>query len=210
MDFTSVIEIGPVRTSLVELIAVFFGLLSVWYMRKESVLAYPTGAVNVLIYVYICFSTKLYAYSGINVFYFLMGLYGWYSWTRKSPGKGKLKITRCLAWELIVYPLVFLFFFFFLRIMLVRMTDSVVPSWDAVTTAIYIIAMWLLARKKIEHWLLWIAGDVISIGLFGYENLWFSSFQYFVFTIMAVFGYIEWRRRLESPAREVISDEKLR
>jgi nicotinamide mononucleotide transporter len=196
MDFSSVIEIGPLRTSLVEIIAVCFGLLSVWYMRKESILAYPTGAINVLIYVYICFSAKLYAYAGINVFYFLMGLYGWYSWSRKGSDQEKLQISHCLKWEWFLYPALIIVFFFLLRILLLHVTDSVVPSWDAITTAIYIIAMWLLARKKIEHWLLWIAGDVISIGLFGYLNLWFSSFQYFVFTIMAVFGYVEWKRKM--------------
>jgi nicotinamide mononucleotide transporter len=89
-------------------------------------------------------------------------------------------------------------FFFLLLALLSHLTDSHIPAWDAFTTSIYIIGMWLLARKKIENWLLWIAGDIISVGLFAFEKLYFSSFQFLVFTIMAVLGYLEWKRKLNT------------
>ena len=191
-----IIQVGPVQTTPVELIAVFFGLLCVWSMKKESILAFPFGIINVLIYVYICFTAKLYAYAGINIFYFVMSVYGWYNWLRTGNNEEKIRITECSNKERIWNSIAILVFFIILWILLKKLTDSVVPVWDAITTAIYIIGMWLLARKKIENWILWIAGDFISIFLFAYEKLYFSSFQFLVFTVIAVLGYLEWRTKL--------------
>jgi nicotinamide mononucleotide transporter len=193
------IEFGPVQTTPIELIAVFFGLLCVWSMKKESILAFPFGLINVGIYVYICFSAKLYAYAGINIFYFGMSGYGWYNWLKKGDDDEKIRITECSGRERIWNSIAILVFFIILWILLKKFTDSVVPVWDAITTAIYIIGMWLLARKKIENWILWIAGDFISIFLFAYEKLYFSSFQFLVFTIIAVFGYLEWKGKMAKP-----------
>jgi len=190
------IQVGPIQTTPVELVAVIFGLLSVWSMKKESILAFPFGIINVLIYIYICFMAKLYAYAGINFFYFVMSVYGWYNWLRTGDNEEKIKITECSKKERIGNSAAILFFFVVLWMLLKKYTDSIVPAWDAITTSIYIIGMWLLARKKIENWILWIAGDVISIFLFAYEKLYFSSFQFLVFTVIAVLGYLEWRGKL--------------
>jgi nicotinamide mononucleotide transporter len=184
------------QTTWIELFAVACGLLSVWFMKKENILVFPFGIVNVLIYVYICYSAGLYAYAGINVFYAVMSLYGWYNWVRKGPEDESLRISRLSRGYLLIYLGIIAGFFILLRILLVSVTDSEVPTWDALTTAIYIVGMWLLARKKIENWIAWITGDVISVALFAYEDLYFSSFQFLVFTIIAVFGFLEWRKKL--------------
>jgi nicotinamide mononucleotide transporter len=186
------------ETSLLELFAVFCGLASVWSMKKESILAYPFGIVNVLIYVYICFNAKLYAYAGINVFYAVMSVYGWINWARKGGDQEKLKISSLRSKEWMIYIALVALFFFILRAVLIRFTNSEVPTWDAITTAVYIIGMWLLARKKIENWYFWIVGDSISIFLFLYLGLLFSSLQFLVFTIIAILGFIEWRKKLKS------------
>jgi nicotinamide mononucleotide transporter len=196
MDINYLIEFGPFKTTVVEIIAVAFGLASVWSMKKESILAFPFGIINVLVYVYICFASKLYAYASINVFFAGMSIYGWYNWSRKDQNRKNIQISQCSAKELIFDSVALVFFFIILRILLIKFTDSVVPTWDALTTAIYIIAMWLLARKRIENWIGWIIGDIISIGLFAFEKLYFSSFQFLVFTIIAVLGFIEWRTKL--------------
>lgn len=190
------IQILGTHTTWFELFAVLCGLLSVWFMKKENILVYPFGILNVLIYVYICFSAKLYAYAGINVFYAVMSIYGWYNWVRKGPDDESLKITRLKKSHIVGYLSLILVFFVVLRVLLVTLTNSEVPTWDAVTTAVYIIGMWLLARKKIENWIAWIAGDTISVALFAYEKLYFSSFQFLVFTIIAIFGFLEWRNKL--------------
>lgn len=195
---TDSFEILGSQTTLLEIFAVVCGLASVWFMKKENILVYPLGMINVLIYVYICFSSKLYAYAAINVFYAVMSVYGWYNWLRKNNGDGRIRISRLRLKGFLIYGFLIVGFFFLVRFLLFRFTDSEIPSWDALTTALYIIAMWLLSRKKIEHWLLWIAGDVISIGMFAWLNLYFSSFQFLVFTVIAIFGLIEWRRKLEN------------
>lgn len=196
MDINFMIEFGPFKTTVVEIIAVAFGLVSVWSMKKENILAFPFGIINVLIYVYICFVSKLYAYASINVFFAVMSVYSWYNWSRKDQNKENIKISSCSLKELILDIAALGLFFIILRILLIKYTDSIVPTWDALTTAIYIIAMWLLARKRIENWIGWIIGDTISIGLFAYERLYFSSFQFLVFTIIAILGFIEWRTKL--------------
>lgn len=184
------------QTTVLEVFAVFCGLASVWFMKKENILVYPLGIVNVLIYIYICYTSRLYAYAGINIFYAVMSGYGWYNWLRKNERDERIAVTRLTVKEYLVYAVIIIGFFFLLKFLLVRFTNSEIPSWDALTTAVYIIAMWLLSQKKIEHWILWIMGDVISVGLFAWLNLYFSSFQFLVFTIIAIFGLIEWRRKI--------------
>jgi len=185
------------QTTILELFAVACGLASVWFMKQERILVYPFGIINVLIYVYICFTSRLYAYAGINVYYAVISAYGWYNWLRKNQKDERIRITRLPGWGLLFYAGCITVFFFLLRFLLDRFTDSEIPTWDALTTAIYVIAMWLLARKKIEHWILWIIGDIISIGMFIWLNLYFSSFQFLVFTVIAIFGFVEWRRKIE-------------
>jgi len=201
MDFNPLIEIGPLKTSLVELIAVFFGLASVWSMKKESILAFPFGIINVLGYVYISFIKDLYALSGINLFFALMSIYGWYNWSLKNKDEKSISITRCSGKEILIHLVVLVASFAIIMFLLKKYTDSSLPAWDSFTTSLYIIAMWLLARKKIENWLAWIIGDFISIFLYALpygnnETNYFSSFQFLVFTIIAVLGFFEWRRKL--------------
>ena len=182
------------QSTLLEGIAVFFGLASVWYARKEDILVYPTGIISVLIYVYICFFAKLYADMGINVFYFWMSVYGWYFWTRKDSARKVPPVKFSTTWEHIVSIVSAVIFFFILRYVLINFTDSNVPNWDALTTSIFIVGMWLMARKKVENWAWWIAGDIISVPLYFSKELVLTSFQFAVFLGLAIAGYIEWIR----------------
>ncbi len=196
MDMTSLLQIGPFQTSYLELIAVAFGLICVWMMKKESVLAFPFGIVNVLIYVYIFYAARLYANAGINGFFFVMSGYGWYNWTRKDVNNSTIIISRCSKTELLLNAIAIVVFFIIIRIVLVKFTESLIPGWDAITTAVYVVAQWMLSRKKIENWILWISADSVMIGLCAWEGLYFSSFQYLVFTIIAILGFREWRTKL--------------
>jgi nicotinamide mononucleotide transporter len=107
-----------------------------------------------------------------------------------------IRITECSKQELVLNFLAIIVFFIIIRILLVRYTTSRIPTLDALTTSVYIVASWLLSRKKIENWILWISADMVMIGLCAWEGLYFSSFQYFVFTIIAILGFIEWRIKL--------------
>jgi nicotinamide mononucleotide transporter len=196
MDMNRLVETVAAQTTLPEVIAVLFGLTCVWFMKKESVLAFPFGIVNVLIYVYIFFTAGLFANASINAYFFLMSLYGWFTWSRRDGNEPALKIGRCSKTELILNALAIAGLFVIIRLVLVRFTESRVPEWDAATTAVYMVAQWLLSRKKIENWILWISADVVMIGLCAWEGLYFSSFQYLVFTLIAILGFREWRMKL--------------
>ncbi|HRY32742.1 MAG TPA: nicotinamide riboside transporter PnuC [Bacteroidales bacterium] len=184
------------NTSLAEVVAVVTGLLSVWYARKEHILVYPVGIVSVLIYVWLCYTAGLYADMGINAFYFLMSVYGWIKWRERDkinhafrPISFSTFHERTAAVGITIVFTVLLFF------LLSSYTDSTVPLLDSLATAIFIVAMWLMALKKIEHWIFWIAGDAICVFLFPYKGLVFSGFQYLVFLMLAISGYAEWKRR---------------
>jgi nicotinamide mononucleotide transporter len=198
-----------IATSWLEAVAVITGLLSVWYARKENILVYPVGIVSVLIYVYICFSVKLYADMSINAFYFVMSIYGWVKWSRKTGNRPSRPITWATPMEW-TYSLAGLVLFFLILVFILKnYTDSNVPVWDALTTAIFIIGMWLMALKKIENWLFWIAGDLISVPLYISKGLVMTSFQFTVFLILAVSGYLEWRKRLKSDSTFNIQNSTL-
>jgi nicotinamide mononucleotide transporter len=186
-------------TSWLEFIAVIFGLLSVWYARKENIRTYPTGIINVLTYVYLCFTAGLYADMGINAFYFVMSVYGWYRWAHKDKEEHHLPISVLSGKEWILYTVVTAAFYFILRFILVRFTDSTVPEFDSFTTAIFITGMWLMAIKKVENWIFWIIGDFLVIPLFAYKGLAFTGVQYLVFLVLAIMGLIEWRKRYYHP-----------
>jgi len=184
-------------TTWLEAVAVITGLMSVWYARKENILVYPVGIISVLIYVYLCFTVKLYADMGINAFYFVMSVYGWVKWTRKTGNHEHRPITLATKKEWILSVGGMVIFFFILYFLLKKYTDSNVPFWDALTTAIFIIGMWLMALKKVENWLFWIAGDLMCIPLFASKGLILSGFQYLVFLILAIAGYVAWSSRFK-------------
>jgi nicotinamide mononucleotide transporter len=186
------------KTSWLEAVAVLTGIASVWYSRQENVLVFPVGIVSVLIYVYLAWVYKLYAESGVNFYYFVMSVYGWYHWTHPTEKAPELPITRSSRPEHLLNVLVFAGSFGMLYLVLSQLTDSDVPIWDGLTTAAAVTAMWLMARKKIEHWWFWLICNFISMPLFAYKGLPFTSFQFLVFTVLSILGLVSWRRKVVS------------
>jgi nicotinamide mononucleotide transporter len=162
----------------------------------------------VVIYVFICFSARLYADAGINFFYFVMSVYGWYNWTRKDEKAQMLHISANtprqqlagIALTVASYWLILGLIWAFNHDDVVYM-QSWVPWVDSFTTAIFLTGMLLMARKKVENWVYWIIGDVVSIPMYFMKGLVFTSFQYVVFLLIAIMGYLEWRRRLNMQDR---------
>ncbi len=186
-------------TTWLELVAVLFGILSVWFARQANLLVYPTGIVSTVIYIYICYSIQLYADMGINMFYTTMSIYGWYLWTRRDdrqrvrPIRWNTKREQALGIALV--PLLYLVIY--LLIYVFKQDDtayiqSAIPYIDSFTTSIFLIGMWYMARKKIEHWIYWIIGNTISIPLYFVKGLVFTSFQFSVFLVLAIMGLIRW------------------
>ncbi|MCB0806077.1 MAG: nicotinamide mononucleotide transporter [Bacteroidales bacterium] len=189
------------NTSWLEFIAVFFGLLSVWYAKQEKIWVYPTGIISVVIYVYLCFEYKLYADAGINFFYFLMSVYGWYHWSDVNS-KPPLKISYLTRKQWIISAIMFVISLVVIIILLkifkkndLEYWSTDVPYIDTFTTAIFIVGMWHMALKKVENWVFWIIGDAISVPLYIYKGLAFTGFQYLVFLILAILGYIAWKNK---------------
>ncbi len=185
------------ETSLLEFVAVICGILSVWFSKQENILVYPFGIISVVIFVYLTYQYGLYAETGINVYYCLMSVYGWWNWKNtKDIAASQIPISRSSKRGHIINVSTFIFATIFIYILLIKFTDSTVPLIDSITTGLAITGMYLMALKKIEHWLFWIVCDLISIPLYIYKGLPFTSFQFLVFTYLATMGWLSWKRKL--------------
>ena len=178
-----------------ELIAVFFGLLSVWFSKNNNVLVYPTGIINTSIFVYLLVKWELLGDMIINIYYFLMSIYGWYYWTRKSNNQEYTPITKINELDIKIILIIIISSTLFVSYLysFFDKWSGLVSYIDIFTTAIFFAGMWLMARRKIESWFFWILGDVISVPLYFVKGLAFSSFQYLIFTLIAVAGYYKWK-----------------
>lgn len=181
-----------------EITAVIFGFLSVWYAKNNKIWVYPTGLVSTSIFVYLLLKWGLLGDMMINAYYFIMSIYGWYIWTRKVDATHNTPITRTTKKEKRVSIFIFIATLFFVFIVYKSFDkwNGWVAYVDTITTAIFFVGMWLMARKKIENWIYWIVGDIISVPLYFYKGFTFTSFQYLIFTVIAIFGYLEWKKLL--------------
>lgn len=183
---------GISQMSWLEAIAVFFGLASVYCSMKQNILVFPTGMVSTVIYVWICLQVKLYADMGINAYYFVMSIYGWYVWANPKPDAMDVPVTWLNPKGIAYSVALMLVSYGILYYVLAHHTDSDVPRWDSFTTATAFVGMWLMAKKKVENWIAWIITDLVSIPLYLYKGLVLTSFQFLVFTVLAVIGLIAW------------------
>lgn len=189
---------GQVSASTwLEMVSVVFGLASVWYSKQENILVYPTGIVGVVIAVYVTLKSGLYAEAGINAYYFVVSVYGWYYWLHAGPDHKEAPVTGSSGKEHLLGVFITLSSFLLIRFGLKNYTDSNVPTLDAITTATAITGMWLMAKKKLENWTYWILTDVIATPLYFYKGLYFYSFQFLVFTILAIWGYFAWNTSMK-------------
>ena len=183
-----------------EIIAVFFGFLSVWFSKENHVLVFPTGMISTLIFVYLLFKWVLLGDMMINGYYFIMSVYGWYIWTRRGEDEQVTPISIMSFNEKRIS--IGIFIATLICVYLVYLAFDKWTSWvayvDTVTTAIFFVGMWLMARRKIEHWIFWIIGDIISVPLYFYKGFTFTSLQYLGFTFIAIFGYIAWKKSINN------------
>ena len=185
---------------VLEIIAVILGIASVWYAKKDNILVFPTGMISTLIYVYLLWKWVLWGDMMINFYYFTMSIYGWYCWTRKKGDSVEFPISVISSNE--KRNSLFIFIFTVAFVVAVYHYFNKFNTWyayvDTFVTGIFFIGMWLMAKRKIENWVFWIIGDLVSIPLYFAKGLLFTSFQYVVFTIVAVYGYLEWKKTLNS------------
>jgi nicotinamide mononucleotide transporter len=179
----------------IEILATVTGLIYLVYSIKGKVLLWLYGIITSLLYVYVFFNSKIYADMSINIYYVIISIYGWIHWyKRENGGKEELQFSRLNLKNGIILFLITLLIFFLISFILKKFTDSSIIFWDAFITAGSITATWMLARKILEHWLIWIVVDALSIGLYIYKGLYPTVFLFLVYTILAVIGFFEWRR----------------
>lgn len=191
---------GIQQTSLLEYIAVFAGIASVWYSRKENILVYPIGLINTVIFIYLSYKYHLPGEASVNFYYTLMSIYGWYMWTKKDPKQEAVLHISFSNKKMWLYQvLFFLFFYATIYFALVYLKDNffegAIPWADAFASATAFTGMWLMTRKKVESWYWWLATNIASIPLYFVKGLVFTSVYYWVLLIMAVAGLVEWKRK---------------
>jgi nicotinamide mononucleotide transporter len=188
-----------VLTNWIEVCGTLTGLIYLWFSIKQNILTWPAGLLTSILYIWIFFSAKFYAGMGLQFYYVIISIYGWWSWNNGDPGIKGDKILHVSRTSLKIWTgilLIFLLLFGVTAYILINFTDSPIPYWDSFTTSLSIIATWMLARKKFEHWFLWMIIDTISIGLYIYRELYATTILFIAYTIMAVIGYFEWRKDL--------------
>ena len=194
------------NTSSLEYIAVFAGIASVWYSRKENILVYPTGLINTVFYIYLSFKGGLLGEASVNFYYTIMSIYGWVLWAKKDQDKkpvlhitssGKAEWLRHIGFFAAFYVAIF----FALTYLKKDFAPQAIPWADAFASATAYTGMWLMTRKKLESWYWWIATNIASIPLYFVKHYVFTSIYYIVLLIMAVFGLLEWMKRKKIPLR---------
>ncbi len=183
------------QTSLLEFTGVVFGIASVLFSRKENIWVFPTGLISTTVFIYIYLQCGLYADASVNLYYTIMSILGWAMWAKKSEGQTILHISYNSIKEQLYSVGFFAACWAVLYFILIKYTPSTVPVADSFTSAAAFTGMYLMNKKKVENWWWWIITDIASIPLNAYKGLMFASFQYLVFTILAIMGWISWHQK---------------
>lgn len=192
---------GLKQTGPLEFIAVFAGIGSVWFSRKENILVYPVGLVNTVIYIYLSIKGHLLGEASVNFYYTVMSIYGWVLWTKKDKQKKELvlHITHSSAkdWvqQLLFFSTFYVLIFGALTWLKKEFAPEAIPWADAFASATAYTGMWLMARKKVESWIWWIATNIASIPLYFIKGYVFTSVQFSLLLLLAIAGLVTWRKK---------------
>lgn len=187
-----------ISATLLEAIAVAFGIISVFLSVRQHIWSWPTALVNVALYFWLFYRVGLYSDMGLQVVYFALSLYGWYEWLYGGKGHTKLEVSRATprVWLGVVAAGVVCWLI--LGSITSRLKGAALPYVDAATTTTSLVAQWMMTRKILENWAIWIAVDVVYVGMFIFKHLYMTAGLYAVFLVLAALGHIEWKRSLAS------------
>jgi len=191
-----------------EILAAVTGIISVYLSTRENIWSWPTALVNVSLYFIVFLEAKLYADMGLQVVYFALSLYGWYEWLYGGENRTELHVSRVTRSLGVRLALVGLAATLVLGTALARFTDAALPYLDSATTSTSLVAQWMMTRKIVENWAVWVVVDVVYVGMFLYKSLYLTAALYAAFFVLAVMGYREWKRsfderRLSDEPREL-------
>ena len=194
---------SPTYIIVLEFLAFIFGIISVVYAKRENILVYPTGIICTVITIYLLYRAQYFGDMMMNVYYSIMSIYGWWNWSRVKDNHYIVLISKTNKKEYLIAS-----FFFLLTIGItffvykMNLDSLEIPNYiDIFTSGVFFTAMWLMANKKIESWIFWIVGDIITIPLYSYRGLGILSLQYLIFLILAIQGYYEWKRTLNKQSQ---------
>jgi nicotinamide mononucleotide transporter len=179
-----------------EVCGMLLSIAGVWFTALEKIINWPINIIASVIYVYIFYTSGIYLDTGISVFYIVFGFYGWYEWKYGGNNRQHLDVSKTsVKTSLILIAIGVVATILFAQI-LIHYTNSTIPYLDSVTTVLSLIATWMAARKHIENWLVWIVADSIYVAEYIIKDLYLTAVLYFIFTVLALWGYIEWKKQL--------------
>ena len=179
-----------------EVLAVITGIISVYLSTRENIWSWPTALVNVALYFVVFYEAKLYADMGLQAVYFALSLYGWYEWLYGGENRTELHVSRSSQALGVRLAIIGIACAAILGTLLARFTDAALPYIDSATTSTSLVAQWMMTRKILENWAVWMAVDVVYVGMFIYKHLYLTSGLYTVFFVLAAMGYVQWKRSL--------------
>ena len=184
---------------ILEFLAFWFGIISVVFAKKQNILVYPTGIICTIITMYLMYKVSLLGHILVNLLYTIISFFGWWNWSRKENNDLVVKVSKFTSNDLSKSLLIFFFIVFvayFAHDFFATNFEGQIKELDIFTSGIFVTAMWLMANKKLENWILWIIGNVITIPLYLSSDKIILSIQYVIFTILAIQAYIEWKKSL--------------
>ncbi len=187
------------QVNYIEVLGTVLGLLYIVLSIKQNIFTWPVGLLSSALYVYVFLTTKFYADMGLQVYYVFVSIYGWYHWLKGNPDKKEqlqVSFTPQKLW--LPLAIISLVLFAFIAFVLNNYTDSPIPYGDSLTTALSLVATWMLARKYLEHWIIWVFVDFLSAVLYAIKGLWPTVFLFVIYTVMAAIGYFDWKKNLNS------------
>lgn len=183
----------------IEVLGAILGILYIRFSIRQNIFTWPTGILTSALYIIVFFNSALYASMMLQFYYVGISVYGWYYWLngKRDDNKSLLPVQTANKKLWIKLVVIFAVLYVIILFILIRFSDSDVPYMDSLTTSLSIVATWMLAKKYIENWLIWIFADIVSVGLYVFKSLWPTVILFVVYTILAYFGYIEWKKDLK-------------
>ena len=185
------------HTNWIEIVGVILSLIYLYLSIKQKISLWIFGFLSSALYIVVFFQTKFYADMSLQFYYLVISVYGWFNWKNGKPGQGSelpaSKTSKRLIIQLTIASIVIYVIYY---VILAKFTDSTIPKADSLVGMLSVVGTWMLARKLIENWLVWIVADGIATGLFFYKGLYPTAFLFIIYTVMAVVGYLQWKKSI--------------
>ncbi len=187
------------QLSYVEGVAVVTSFLCVWFYTRQNVWSWPLAIVSAVLYIFVFFQARFYAQMVLQGVYIIISIYGWYQWLYGGAQQGALKVSRVTrATALVLAGIVVVGTGVVAYVLATYTTNAAIPFWDALTTVMSLTAQWMLAKKILENWLVWIVADIIYVGMFVYQGLYLTAILYAGFWVLAILGFLAWRKSMRA------------